>query len=383
MNEPFIFHKPVDGSDFIGRSAETRGLANILSSGGNAVIYEPPRSGKHSLLGQAVRMMNSSGQTCVTARVDMLSARTPKDLATAFGSAVVNACCSSATECSDAAALLLRDTHLVFDPAQYSAHGLPVTVTWDPDRHDFETLFRLPCRIAEIRRRRLVVLLDEFHSIIHIDGGETLLDLLENAVREQARSGAAASYVFCGSRINAMHRIFGTARRFFRLADRIRLSEIPESDIVAHVNKGFNASGKVMDRDLVMGACRLFRNNMFYLNQLCAICSSLTRGYVVENTMKDALDRMLAINEPYFRAMVEGLTTFQTNLLRAVLEGHTKFTVADVIEDYGLNSSANVKRLKDALCQKEIISFDDGGTPYVIDPLFEYWAKTFYFRLNG
>ena len=78
----------------------------------------------------------------------------------------------------------------------------------------------------------------------------------------------------------------------------------------------------------------------------------------------------------------EGLTACAARLLRAVLEGHSKFTGADVIEDYGLNSSANVKRLRDALCKKEVISFDEDSRPYVIDPLFEYWVRTYYFKLQ-
>ena len=73
------------------------------------------------------------------------------------------------------------------------------------------------------------------------------------------------------------------------------------------------------------------------------------------------------------------LTTFQVSLLKAVVEGHTKFSGAEVINRYQLNSSANVRRLKDALCKKEILIFDsDDEAPRFEDPLFEYWVTKFY-----
>ena len=76
------------------------------------------------------------------------------------------------------------------------------------------------------------------------------------------------------------------------------------------------------------------------------------------------------------------LTTFQVCLLRAIVDGHVKFSSAEVIKRYSLNSSANVRRLKDALCKKEIITFDDEDVPHIIDPLFEYWVTRTYFGLK-
>ena len=52
-----------------------------------------------------------------------------------------------------------------------------------------------------------------------------------------------------------------------------------------------------------------------------------------------------------------------------------------MISRYKLNSSANVRRLKDALCKKEIITFDADELPHFLDPLFEYWVTKRYFAL--
>ena len=96
----------------------------------------------------------------------------------------------------------------------------------------------------------------------------------------------------------------------------------------------------------------------------------------------DAMDALISIHEPAFIAVTRDLTTFQLRLLKALVCGHTRFSSALTIETYGLNSSANVRRLKDALCRKEIISFDEKGDAWIIDPLFEYWIKDRYFGIK-
>mgnify|MGYP006974417198 CR=1 FL=1 len=76
------------------------------------------------------------------------------------------------------------------------------------------------------------------------------------------------------------------------------------------------------------------------------------------------------------------LTDHQLSLLRAVLDGVVKFSASDVIERYHLNSSANVRRVKDALKKKEVITFNEKDEPLVIDPLFEYWLRRTYFEIS-
>ena len=98
--------------------------------------------------------------------------------------------------------------------------------------------------------------------------------------------------------------------------------------------------------------------------------------------MTDALGVLISIHEPRFVSLMFSLTDFQASLLKAVLEGVKRFSATDIIEKYSLNSSANVKRVKDALKKKEVITFDENDEPVVLDPLFEYWARKYYFSMK-
>ena len=71
---------------------------------------------------------------------------------------------------------------------------------------------------------------------------------------------------------------------------------------------------------------------------------------------------------------------FCYNLLLALLDGATRFSASEVIEKYRLNSSANVRRVKDALKKKEVITFNEKDEPVIIDPLFEYWVSNHFFE---
>lgn len=378
-----MYSKYVTGKGNIGRKTEARAIANLLGQGENIVIYEAPKTGKTSLVQQAFFNMKSSGADFVSAGVSLLNVRTLRDLATRLGSEVLHAAYGSPQDYSPVVEALLPDTHFVFDPQRYADCGEILSLNWELDQDDLKAALSLPYRAARKCGRKIYVLLDEFQNIMLTEDGDRACRLMEEVFRElDAEDKAAASYIFTGSKVNAMHEIFGTKKYFFRQAERVKIGEIDTREIIDHVIRGLLASGKVIDRDLLLGVCKLFRNNICYINHFSAICDSLTKGYIMEPILNEALSTIVSIHEPRFIATMEDLTTFQVSLLRAVLDGQTKFTSSDVIEQYALNSSANVRRLKDALCKKEIITFSDNGVPSVIDPLFEYWARRYYFEMK-
>jgi hypothetical protein len=189
-----------------------------------------------------------------------------------------------------------------------------------------------------------------------------------------------ASYLFLGSHVNAMKFIFEEKKYFYRQVEYLPMTPVEERDIIDYIVKGFMVSGKVMDKNLDLGACKLFGNDMWYLNHFVSICDTLTRGYINEAVLMEALRTLISIHEPHFQAIVDDLTDYQLSLVRAVLDGVVRFSASDVIEKYSLNSSANVRRVKDALKKKEVLTFNEKDEPEILDPLFEYWLEKHFFE---
>jgi hypothetical protein len=242
-------------------------------------------------------------------------------------------------------------------------------------------MLRLPQRIAEEKGRAYYVILEDFQNLMLADEYDDVFKLMEELFRERNRmQQASASFVITGSQVNAMKYIFEEKKYFYRLVEKIGMSPVDDREIIEYIVKGFMVSGKVIERDLVLGACKLFRGDMWYLNHFTSICDTMSRGYINEGILMDALRTIISIHEPRFYAIVNDLTDHQLSLLLAILDGVTRFSASEVIERYRLNSSANVRRVKDALKKKEVITFNEKDEPVIIDPLFEYWVSNHFFE---
>lgn len=381
MDTAFPYSQYVTGKNFVGRRSDVTLLGNFLSQGEHVTLYEPPKTGKTSLIQQTLFTMRLSGTAFTVGQFSALNIRTPEAFLLRLGSTLIRMVASTPSEYADLVQRYLSETHFVFDPAAYADGEQVLTLGWELDQADIAAMLSFPFRLAQERGDRLILIIDDFQCLTLLDNPDAILRPLDNSLKEN-KDKRRFSYIFCGSGVNAMSRIFKGSLLFSRLVERVRLSPVDEREMADHVHKGFLAGGKVVEKELLQGACRLFKGHLWYINHFAAICDAMTRGYIMEPVLVDALNCLLAVHEPRFSAMVSDLTTHQVSLLRATVEGVTRFSSADVIRKYGLNSSANVKRVKDALMKKEVLQFDENDNPSIIDPLFEYWVRKYYFEFK-
>lgn len=383
MDTPFVYDNPVTGKNFVGRKTECNVLANLLAAGENVCLYESPKEGKMSLVQQSLYNMRASGKLFMVAYVDVFNVRTVRDFLKKFGAAVIRAAYSVPSDYAAVISRYLADTHFVFDAAQFASKGDIVCMNWDADSNDMLAMMNLPQMVAQEKGMPFYVILKDFQNVMMADGYEDLFNMMEKMFAERDRLAPVKSaFVFSGSMVNAMKFIFEERRYFYRQVNHLPLSLIDDRDAIEHVVRGFRSSGKVIERDMALGACKLFRSQMWYLNQFFSICDSMSKGFINEAILVDALNALISVHEPRFNVLVNDLTDHQLSLLKAILDGVVKFSASDVIERYRLNSSANVRRVKDALKKKEIITFNEKDEPVVIDPLFEYWVRKYYFEME-
>ena len=381
MDTPFVYDNYVTGRNFVGRKMECTILSNLLEAGEHVTLYEPPKSGKMSVVQQTLFNMRAAGRQFSVAWVNLFNVRTVYDFLKRFGTAVIKPVYSTPAEYSQVVSRHLEGTHFLFDPARFASHEEIVCLNWEPDENDVEQMLRLPFRIAEERGVPCYVVIEEFQNLTRAADFdyETVFHIMERIFAEKNRS---ASYILTGSQVNAMKNIFAERKFFYRQVEHLPLQVVDDKDIIEHIIRGFRTSGKVLERDLVIGACKLFRSNMWYLNHFVAICDSMSRGYLNEGILMEALKTIISVNEPRFLAIVNDLTDHQLSLMRAIIDGVVKFSASEVIDRYRLNSSANVRRVKDALRKKEVITFNDKDEPVILDPLFEYWITKYFFEIQ-
>ena len=381
MDTPFVYDRFVTGKNFIGRKTECTIMSNLLESGEHIVLYGRPKSGKMSIVQQTLFNRRMSGRQFMVAHASLSNVRNLEQFLLKFGTAVIKAVSSTAVEYEALITKYLDGTHFVFDRSRFASCDEVVSLNWTPDMNDVYKMIRLPQRIAEERCRPYYVILEDFQNIMLAEEYDDVFKLMEELFRERNRmQPASASFIIVGSQVNAMKFIFEEKKYFYRLVEKITMSAVDDREIIEYIVKGFMVSGKVIERDLVLGACKLFRGDMWYLNHFTSICDTMSRGYINEGVLMEALKTIISIHEPRFYAIVNDLTDHQLSLLLAILDGVTRFSASEVIEKYRLNSSANVRRVKDALKKKEVITFNEKDEPVILDPLFEYWVSNHFFE---
>lgn len=378
MDTPFVYDRYVTGKNFVGRKMDCTILGNLLEAGEQVVMYEPPKSGKMSVIQQTLYNMRTAGKQFMVVHVNLFNVRTLEEFLIKFGTAVIRPLYSTQEEYSTVISEFLGGSHFVFDSARFASCDEVVSVNWDLDDNDVDMMMRLPGVMAEQRQVPYFVIIEEFQNLMHDKRAEDVFKVMEKVLADRNRK---VSFIFTGSQVNAMKYIFAEKKFFYRLVEHLPLQKVDDREIIEHIVRGFMVSGKVIERNLVLGACELFRGQMWYLNHFTSICDTMSRGYINEGILMEALKIIISIHEPRFISIVNDLTDHQLSLLKAILDGVVRFSASDVIEKYGLNSSANVRRVKDALKKKEVITFNEKDEPVILDPLFEYWVSRHYFAI--
>ena len=383
MDGPFIYDKFVTGKNFIGRKSECNTLHNLLENRENVCMYEPPKTGKMSVIRQCIFNMRLAGKQFAVADVNLFNVRTTGAFLKKFGAAVIRSVASAPAEYEETVRSLLSGTGFVFDFEKFSESDEILSLTSAPDADDIQGILDLPGKIAAMKGMDFIVVIEEFQALLKL--GETeyedIFRMLALTMAEQKKQdGHYASFILVGSKVNAMKHIFEEKKYFYRAAEHLPLRRIEDRMQIDHVVRGFLTEGKVVENDLVAGVVTLLKGNIWYLNNFAAICDSLSKGYMNEGILMDALGMLISLHEPKFQAMADDLTGHQLSFMKAVLDGESRFSSIETVEKYGLNSSANVRRVKDALKKKEIITFNEKDEPEILDPLFEYWLNKFYFE---
>src|SRR4051794_23284119 len=189
MENPFVYGEVVPASAFVDREVELERLTGALLAGQKIFLISPRRYGKSSLVQQALRAAAKRGAIRVDVTVSSYSSYV------AFLEGYARALLVAETK-PDRLRAWLMDLLGGLRPELRVEHGSQLSISFPATRTKAdiarlaEAVFSLPGRIAELRRRRLVVALDEFQAINAFDeGGHEVEHSLRAAVQHQRQVG--------------------------------------------------------------------------------------------------------------------------------------------------------------------------------------------------
>jgi len=361
MESPFAYSKVAIGSDFIGRKKELACLMDFIKNRRHSLIYDAPKTGKHSLVRQAFLKLKEERYEFIPIYLNFMTFRSFDSMLRHYAAAIMDAVRS-------------------FRPDSFTADiqdsfGFPEDQDTPLTVAQTDLIISLPERIGKEYSINPVVWLDEFQTILNFEDRDVAISTLESYFFKHEH----VTYILMGSKINAMKHIFENVRYFLNFAEKIELSALEEKDVTERIYRNFVKMGRVVEPQQAHAIYESVEGHPWYIMSIANICFNLTRGYLNANIFNEAIQTVLYIHETRFMDIIDSLSSYQLRILRAVFDGVTKLNSQEVIEKYQLNSSANAHRLKEALTKKEVIAFDENDVPRIIDPLFHLWLKTRFF----
>ena len=372
MCKKFVYGVAVSDYNFIGRERETKRLLDNFKGGINVILMSPRRLGKTSLVKHVCNKLNN--KDIITVYLDIFGCKSEYDFYNKLTAEVLKQTASkSELWFEEAKEFLYRLTPKIsFSPEPNSDFSISLGIT--PKTHTPEEVLQMAETIAIKRKKRIVICIDEFQQIGEMSNSKQIQARLRTVWQHQKH----VSYCLFGSKHHLMSSIFlHRSMPFFQFGDTISLNKIATEDWVEYIVSHFADGKRTISRELAEEICKFTENYSAYVQQLAWLVFTLKEEgeTVTENDVKQAKNDLLATNDILFMQMIEPLSEFQLNFLRAIASGIKKdFGLSEVREEYNLGSYSNITRLKTALLERDLIEKKE--TELVItDPIFAKWLK--------
>ena len=246
---PFTFGDLALDEAFTDRDDELRELTSDLLNGQNVLVYAPRRYGKSSLVLRAAQ--EAMKQKALVGYVDVMRTPTKERFAAALAKTLYADIASPIGQAVERAAALFRDLRIrptmEVDPSDGS---LRFSFQAGRRKTDIdETVERLLEKLGELaaeRKRRVVIVFDEFQEILTLD------KRFPNLMRAVFQTQPEVSHVYLGSKRHILERIFADRNEpFWRSAKQLEIGAIEPARFVGFLRDRFSSSGKTIAADAV------------------------------------------------------------------------------------------------------------------------------------
>ena len=372
MCKKFVYGVAVSDYNFIGRERETKRLLDNFKGGINVILMSPRRLGKTSLVKHVCNKLDD--KDIITVYLDIFGCKSEYDFYNKLATEVLKQTASKhELWFEEAKEFLYRLTPKIsFSPEPNSDFSISLGIT--PKTHTPEEVLQMAETIAIKRKKRIVICIDEFQQIGKMANSKQIQARLRTVWQHQKH----VSYCLFGSKHHLMSTIFlHRSMPFFQFGDTISLNKIATEDWVEYIVSHFADGKRTISHALAEEICKFTENYSAYVQQLAWLVFTLKEEgeTVTEDDVRQAENDLLATNNILFMQMIEPLSEFQLNFLRAIASGIKKdFGLSEVREEYNLGSYSNITRLKTALLERDLIEKKE--TELVItDPIFAKWLK--------
>jgi uncharacterized protein len=371
---PFTFGALALDRAFTNRDAEIRELVSDMENGQDVLVYAPRRYGKSSLVLRAAQRAMRKG--ILVGYCDLMRTPTKERFAAALAKTIYSDLETAAGQAIERATRLFRGLRITptmeVDPVDASLRFVFHAGRRRADIDDtIEALLALPAQIAAERKRRAVLVFDEFQEILTLD--RHFPNLMRAVFQEQPEVG----HVYLGSKRHVLERIFEDENEpFWRSAKRLEIGLIAPAAFARYLRERFEETERGIDDDALNRLLGATAGHPYGTQELAYFLWELvpTGHFARLADLETALEQVLRSEHNHFAKLWDDAPYAQRLLMLALADEPTRsLYAADYAERHDLPTKPALQRAIGALVTKEITARDESGVYRIVEPFFADW----------
>ena len=368
----FTFGETALDNNFIDRTKETARLTANMENGINTILVSPRRWGKSSLVEKVARLINKNSKDIKVVLMDAFLCRDDCEFLKTFSTEVIKQTSTRWEEWVNNVKQFLSGLGPKISFGTDPVSDFSIALDYSDKELTMKEVLNLPQKIAQKHKCHIVVCIDEFQQIAEF--GDSLN--FQKKLRSYWQHQDSVSYCLYGSKKHILTKMFSKqSMPFYKFGDMVFLKKIDTTYWIDYIIRQFKSSGKQCPEEFAARICETVENHSSYVQQLAWLVWLNTDSVVDENSFDEGLKDLLQQSSALFYRYLDSLTQYQINFLNALSDGvNSEFTKTATLTKYNLGTAANIKRIKDALEDKELIDIDETAVSFN-DPVFKLWFR--------
>lgn len=371
---PFIVIGKIEPEYFCDRVMESARLVKSVTNGNNMVIISPRRMGKTGLIQFCYDKPEIAGEY-YTFFIDILHTSSLREFTYLLGREIYETLLPRSRKMANLFIQTIKSISgkFGFDPVT----GMPTfnVELGDIDRPEY-TLDEIFQYLAHADKP-CIVAIDEFQQIAKYPEKN-----IEAQLRTHIQKLRNCNFIFAGSERHMMQEMFTSAARpFYHSADMLELKAIVPEIYIPFIAGHFEKRNRRIASDDIERVYNLFKGHTYYVQKTFneAFADTPEGEECTLETLRAAIDNMVASNDTIFREILSNIPEKQKELLYAIAkEGEAeRITSAAFIKRHSLASASSVQSAMKKLLEKDIIT-EINKVFSVTDKLFAMWMNRLY-----
>jgi len=375
MDIPFIYGRVATNKEFTGRSNDIALLKSNLKSNVNTTIISPRRWGKSSLVHKVLEEIKEENSNYITCHIDVFNCRDEESFFRCYANAVLNATSSKIDELLKIAKKYIGSFGPKISLSDAGATmDFSLGIDFKDNTYTIDEILDLPEKIAIEKGKKMIVCIDEFQNIENFKDPKAF----QAKLRSHWQVHQNVCYCMYGSKRHMLLNIFSDYEMpLYKFGEIIALKKIKEEEWVEFIVRRFSDTGKHISKEHAKTIAERVECHSYYVQQYAQMVWLLTSSIATQDTLDTAFRQLVDRSSLLFDNLMDNLKPKQISFLLAIANGEQNFSSAAVLKKYNLGTSANIKNLKNAVLDHDLVCVDS-GIMTIQDPILKFWIKEKY-----